>query len=225
MGSRLSAAMFLFPDTTPHTGTTAVTEYDSANGSVLAPSLITNLRGDNGLAVSSSNLFVSNDNGGVTEYTPGGTFVRTIASGDEVTGLTASGNDVFVNNDGTIVEYDATTGSQLNSFSAPETESLAISGNLLFAANSEFGKIEEFTTSGTQLTTQLVSGLASGIIDLAATGNYLYADEATNSEVSRYTLTGTSVTSTTANYVGDVETLSAGGAPGGAGHCRGANGR
>jgi hypothetical protein len=199
-----------------HTGQTSVTEYDSANGAVLDPSMITGLSGGNDLAVSSGDLFVSNNSssfstqGSVSEYTPGGTFVRTLASDVDVTGLAASGNDVFVNNDGSIVQYDATTGNVLNTISAPETGSLAISGNLLFVANDGVGSVEEYTTSGTELTGALVSNVGSGSIALAATGNYLFTDSSSGTSVSRYTLTGTSVTSKVSTYVGDVQPLSGG---------------
>jgi PEP-CTERM motif-containing protein len=105
-------------------GSTTVGEYNATTGAAINANFInTGLGGLYGLALSGSNLFVSDNEGflGTTvgEYsaTTGAAINANFITGlGAPTGLALSGNDLFVANfaSGTVGEYNATTGAAIN---------------------------------------------------------------------------------------------------------------
>ena len=80
----------------------------TTSGTTLHASLISGLGFVGGLAVQGNDLFLSNDQGFISEYATDGTFLKTLVPGlDDPTTLTLNGNDLFVANsgNGTISEY------------------------------------------------------------------------------------------------------------------------
>ena len=131
-------------------------------------SLVSGLNSPVGIAVSGSNLFVTNvDNGTIGEYTTSGAVVNaSLVSGlSSPYGIAVSGSNLFVVNQrrqhGTIGEY-TTSGAVVNASLVSGLSSpigIAVSGSNLFVTNSDSGTIGEYTTSGATVNASLVSGL------------------------------------------------------------------
>jgi hypothetical protein len=144
----------------------------TTSGATVNSSLISGLSGPYGIAISGSDLFVTNTHGGGTgdgtigEYTTSGATVNaTLVTGlSEPAGIAVSGPDIFVVNDGSgsIGEY-TTSGSTVNASlvsGLSEPVGIAMSGSDLFVANQESGTIGEYTTSGATVNASLISGLS-----------------------------------------------------------------
>jgi hypothetical protein len=127
------------------------------------------LVGPVGIAVSGSNLFVTNCyNNTIGEYTTSGAVVNaSLVSGSGLAdpgGIAVSGSDLFVANwnTGTISEY-TTSGAVVN----PSLISglaypvgVAVSGDKLYVTNLYADTIGEYTTSGAVVNASLISGLS-----------------------------------------------------------------
>jgi len=131
------------------------------------PSLISGLSDPTGIAVSGSDLFVTNF-GGTTigEYDTSGAPVNaSLVSGTYgPTFIAVSGSNLFVTNwfNGTISEY-TTSGGTINATlvsGLSQPEEIAVSGSDLFVANAGTNTIGEYTTSGAVVNATLVSGLS-----------------------------------------------------------------
>ncbi len=141
--------------------------------------LLGGLNNPQGVAVSGSDVFVTNVNGGtVGEYTLQGEPVNpALISGlESPSGIAISGGNLFVADDeaGTIGEYslsgDKVNASLITGIDGPEY--LAISGSDLFVTSDD-GNVGEYTLSGSSVNTQLISGLQSPL-GIAITGSDLY---------------------------------------------------
>ena len=140
-----------------NTGTQTIGEYDATTGAVISAPLITGLGTGTYLAVSGGDIFVSNQDGYIGEYTTAGVTISTslVTGLNNPMGIAVSGNDIFIGqNDGKISEY-TTSGTTVNASlitGVPEfPEGLAISGNDLFVAYPNAGTVGEYTTSGSTI--------------------------------------------------------------------------
>ena len=100
----------------------------------------------------------------VSEYTTSGALVNPSVISGIRNGMVVSGSDLFVvnSNNGTIGEYNATTGAVVNAslISDPnEPYRIAASGSYLFVTNQGNSTIGEYTTSGATVNASLISGL------------------------------------------------------------------
>ena len=146
----------------------SIGEY-TTSGAVVNASLVPALNYPWGIAVSGSNLFVSNQYGNtIGEYTTSGAVVNaSLISGlNQPESIALSGSNLFVVNNlgGTIGEY-TTSGAVVNTSlvsGLTYPQGIAVSGSNLFVANNGSGTIGEYTTSGAVVNASLVvSGLAS----------------------------------------------------------------
>lgn len=153
----------------------AIGEYNLADSTNNA-SFISGLDGGPyALAVSGSDIFVSdmyNGDFAIGEYATSGSVVNPdlITLTDSPFGIAVSGGDIFVSNgadnsatgSGSISEY--TTSGQLVNASLitglNEPYGLAVSGSDIFVANHGTGTIGEYTTSGSTVDASLVTGLS-----------------------------------------------------------------
>ena len=141
----LAASLYALIATSAQAQNYYVGEYDATTGAIIAgftsPSGLFNPRN---LAVSGNNLYVSDTvNNTVSAYNA--TTGATIASFTTVSGLyrpfglAVSGNNLYVANyNGTVGEYDATTGAVINAnliTGLTEPWNLGISGNNLYVSN------------------------------------------------------------------------------------------
>jgi autotransporter-associated beta strand protein len=152
------------------------------------------------IAVSGSDLFVSNNSGTVGEYTTSGATVNaSLVSGLSVPGgIAVSGSDLFVvdfyNN--TIGEY-TTSGATVNASLVSRASgldgpvALAV-GSDLFVTNVITNTIGEYTTSGATVNVSLVSGLnrPEGI---AVSGSDLFVTNSSLGTIGEYTTSGATV--------------------------------
>jgi hypothetical protein len=152
------------------TNSGTIGEYTTA-GATVNPALISGLSRPFGIAVSGSDLFVTNaGNDTIGQYTTGGATVNpTLISGlSNPFGIAVSGSDLFVVNAGsfgigTIGQY-TTAGATVNpalisGLSFPMA--IAVSGSDLFVTNAGIGTIGAYTTSGATVNPALISGLIS----------------------------------------------------------------
>jgi hypothetical protein len=137
------------------------------SGATVNASLISGLHTPNELAVSGSDLFVTNyDSDTIGEYTTSGATVNAnlITGLSGPNGIVVSGSDLFVVNyiGGTIGEY-TTSGVMVNasliSGLGELPTGLALSGSDLFVTNMFDGTVGEYTTSGGTVNADLISGL------------------------------------------------------------------
>src|SRR5450759_792596 len=160
-----------------NTSADTIGEYTNSGATVNA-SLVSGLNEPLGIAVSGSNLFVTNGYGGTTgagtigEYNAitGATVNASLVSGlNYPFGIDVSGSDLFVANNnfgtiynaGTIGEYNAITGAAVNASLVSGLNypiGLAVSGPDLFVTNANPGTIGEYTTSGATVNASLISG-------------------------------------------------------------------
>lgn len=176
-----------------------VGRYDLA-GSVVTNPMITGLDVPFGIAASSTNLYVSNNNtGAVGEYTLTGSPVNSsLFNVSGVTGLTVSGSNLYVSSqsDNTIKLYNTAgtllNGSFITGVNGPRQ--VAVLGSFVFVANNGNGTIGEYTTSGNVVNASLISGLNSvtGIAVSEDGANLFVADQGAGT-VGKYTTTGAPV--------------------------------
>ena len=157
-----------------------------------------------GIAISGSDIFLSNDSPGdyddtIMEIDTSGNTVNDslITDNGEPLGLAISGSDLFVANNraNTISEY-TTDGRTVNAAlcSVPNPLAVAVSGSDLYVVNGT-DSVYEFTTSGKKVTNSLISGLndAEGI---AVFGNYIFVSNdfqqisGNNGTIGEYTTSG-----------------------------------
>lgn len=96
-------------------GGNTIAEYDTS-GNLINPSLISfpgNSNGGNLLAISGSDLFISQDNGVISEYTTSGSLVNPNLVLEGGAGIAVDGSDLFVIQNGGIGEY-TTSGATVN---------------------------------------------------------------------------------------------------------------
>jgi len=151
-----------------------------------------------GMALSGSDLFITDANGTVGEYTTSGAAVNASL----ITGLNGpntivlSGSDLFVlNGGGTVGEY-TTSGAAVNASLITglnnSPNSMATSGNNLFVANSVSGTIGEYTTSGAAVNASFITGLNNPTA-LAVFGSDLFVANSGTGTVGEYTTSGAAV--------------------------------
>ncbi len=182
-------------------GINTVGEYTTSGATVNA-SLISGLNNPQGMAVSGSDLFVTNIGADtIGEYTTTGATVNAaLVSGLNIpVGIAVYGSDLFVTNTGagTVGEY-TTTGATVNAAllsGLGEPESIAISGSELFVANGESGgytTIGEYTTAGATVNADLIP--LGNNPSIAVSGSDLFVADYNYSDVgaiSEYTLGAT----------------------------------
>jgi hypothetical protein len=172
----------------------------ASDGTTVNASLVSGLSLPFGIALSGSNLFVTNLSAGtIGKYTTTGATVNAaLVSGlGSAWGIavTDDGTRLFVvsNSVGTIGEYDATTGATINAALVSGLNSpagIAVSGTSLFVTSRGSGTIGAYTTSGATVNPALVSGLTDPM-GLALSGSNLFV--ANNGTIGKYTTTGATV--------------------------------
>jgi hypothetical protein len=188
-----------------------VGEYN-LDGTMVNASLVPGLSYPWGVAVSGSELFVTNNIGPMTigEYTLGGTpgtitssFPSLVSGLGQPDGVAVSGSDLFVANSngsssqiGPIGEYTlgATPGtiSSSNPSLIPglsEPAGIAVSGTNLFVITGS-NTIGEYTTSGGTVNAALVTGLNSAT-GIAVSGSDLFVTSYNTDTIGEYILGGT----------------------------------
>src|SRR5450759_474808 len=159
-----------------NTSADTIGEYTNSGATVNA-SLVSGLSVPWGIAVSGSNLFVTNQfnsqmaDGTIGEYNAitGAAVNASLVSGlNEPLGIAVSGSNLFVTNGyggttgaGTIGEYNAITGATVNASLVSGLNypvGIAVSGSDLFVTNANPGTIGEYTTSGATVNASLISG-------------------------------------------------------------------
>ena len=187
-------------------GTNTIGKYSNSGGVVNA-SLISGLHQPQGIAVSGSNLFVTNEHaspstgepGGVGEYTTSGGVVNTslVTNRNWPVGIAVSGSNLFVTNvynpaSDAIDEYTtsgvAVSIPLLSGPAFPGPDGIAVSGSNLFVANYG-GTIGEYTTSGGIVNASLVSGLSEPE-GLVLSGPDLFVANFGNGTIGEYTTSG-----------------------------------
>jgi hypothetical protein len=162
-----------------------------------------------GIAVSGSDVFVT-DGSGVCEYTTSGTPVSVplISGLNTTSAIAVSGSNLFVVNggfynadSGTVGEY-TTSGTPVNPSlisgldeNGYDNFGIAVSGSNLFVTNDATGTIGEYTTAGTPINTSLISAGYPG--GLAISGSDLFVDSAAYSGSYYYPVIGEYTTSGT----------------------------
>ncbi|HEX4146566.1 MAG TPA: choice-of-anchor Q domain-containing protein [Pirellulales bacterium] len=149
-------------------------EYDATTGATINASFVSGLSYPSAIAVSGGDLFVTdNYSGTIGEYdaTTGATINASLVSGlSGMSGLAVSGGDLFVASafsglidyddpDGTISEYNATTGATINASlitGLTTPGDIAVSGGNLYVASD--GSIGEYTLSGATINAALIAG-------------------------------------------------------------------
>ena len=203
-------------------------EYTNS-GATVNTTLITGLE-PSGIAISGSNLFVTNtvpldsptgNNGSVGEYTTSGTAVNTslITNLNYPSAIAISGSNIFVVNSGlltysgTIGEYSL-SGAPINTSlitGLDEPTGIAISGSNLFVTslvsnpsinNLYTGRIGEYTTSGAPVNASLITGLA-GPESIAISGSDLFVANGYTNTIGEYTTSGSTVNASLINIPGD----------------------
>lgn len=153
---------------------TTIGKYNAITGATINASLVAGLNQPNGIAVSGSNLFVTNwgtSGGYIGEYdtVTGATINTHLVTGlIQPTGIVASGSALFFTNGNTVGKYDTLTDTLNPSFITGFINSFGItlSGSSLYVASWGFpaatgGSIGEYTTSGVPVNPSLVTGLSN----------------------------------------------------------------
>ncbi len=178
-------------------GPSAIAEYETS-GAKINDHLITGLSDPAFIAVSGSNLFVTDyAHGRVSEYTTSGALLNASL----ITGLTlpqsiaASGDKLFIFNNGTIGEY-TTSGVTVNAALIKGLNGqgcIAVSGTDLFVVSG--GGIGKYTTSGATVNSSLIADVnrPNGIAVLD--GN-LFVTDLLTAKVAEYTTAGVPVNAT-----------------------------
>ena len=153
-------------------GNGTILEYTTTGTLVSVTPLVSGLSVPVGLALSGSDLFVSNQSGTVGEYTTAGATLNStliVSANFLPLGITVSGSNLFVGYSNSsagryyVGEY-TTPGAPLSTrliAGVNEPEGLAVFGTDLFVSNYGSGTIGEYTTAGEVVNPALVSGLTS----------------------------------------------------------------
>jgi len=172
----------------------------TASGMPVNPLMVSGLNIPVAMAVSGSDLYVTNYVADVGEntigkFTTSGTTVdAALLSGfGIVTGIAASGSDLFITDGtmGTIGEY-TTSGATVNNVLVSGLNrpmGLAVSGSNLYVTNYDTGTIGEYTTSGYTVNAALVSGL-NGPTGIAVCGSDLYVANSGAGTIGKYSTSG-----------------------------------
>ena len=171
----------------------------STSGATMNASLVSGLSAAYGIAVSGSDMFVTNiNNGTIGEYTTSGATVNaSLISGLNFPQCIAvSGSDLFVTNciSGTIGEY-TTSGATVNASLVSGLNTpfgIAASGSDLFVENEGGATIAEYTTSGATVNASLISGLG-GSRGIAVSGSDLFVSIFGSDTIGEYTTSGGTV--------------------------------
>jgi hypothetical protein len=175
-----------------------VSEYNATTGAVINANLITGVGQAGAIFLSGNTLYVANASefGTVGAYnaTTGAAINANLITGlDSTAGLLVSGNHLYVASSGPatgnllsrVGEYDASTGAAINAnlIPVPSASSLfgglALSGNILFVADST-GKVGEYdATTGTVINPSIITvpGAASALL---VSGNTLFVGNGSN---------------------------------------------
>jgi hypothetical protein len=165
------------------TGFATVSVYNSTNGALINPSLLSGILFTAQVAVSGGDLYVSNGLGGtdIGLYTTAGVPIDPLL----ITGLpadvsfTVSGNSLYVSdfNSGNISEYDATTGDLINATLVTGLHfpaRLAVAGGQIFVISVTDGTVGSYNaTTGATINATLVSE-GGGATDVAVTNGQLF---------------------------------------------------
>jgi hypothetical protein len=156
----------------------SVLEFDATTGSNYSAFYINIGGAAYGLALSGSNLYVLNANGGpvglynaITGATINSNFITGNIGGE---GLALSGNNLFVPGNAGLGEYAATTGTAINvGFGPAGTAGAAVVGNNLYVT--DFNSVVEIdATTGAVINSSFITGLSPFAYGLAASGNSLF---------------------------------------------------
>ena len=187
-------------------GTGTIGEYN-LDGTTVNAALVSGLNVAEGLAMSGSNLYVTNyGSGTIGKYTTAGATVNAafVSGLSNPFGLAVSGGNLFVTNEGngTIGEYNATTGAVVNASLVSglgRAYGILVSGSNMFVSSlgvsNNVETIGEYTTSGTTVNASLVSGLTlnAGNPALAMLGSNLLIGNASGTIGEYDATTGTTV--------------------------------
>lgn len=181
-------------------GTGTIGEY-TLSGAPVNSSLISGLSQPSAIAVSGSDLFVTNYLGGnVGEYTTSGqTINSSLISGlYEPTGIVATGSDLFVSGISGVSEFTMSGGIVKGSFGNGDvywSVGITLSGSDLFVVNNIRQIVTEYTTSGTEVASALISNLDNPQA-IAVDGEDIYITcSATPEHVAEYTTSGQTINS------------------------------
>ncbi len=185
----------------------------STSGATVNGALIPGLDNPEGIALSGSDLFVSDElTGSIGEYTTAGATVNAAiisglssVSSVQPLSIAVAGNDIYVLTSafnsqnqiiGTVAEY--TTGgvivnqSLITGFSADQPEGLALSDGALYLVNHDAGTVAEYTASGQLVNPSLISGLA-GPVGISIFNSDIYVMNSVSGNVGEYTTAGATV--------------------------------
>jgi autotransporter-associated beta strand protein len=154
----------------------------TTSGDVVNASLVSGLSHPVGIAVSGSNIYVTEKfNGTIGAYntTSGAVVNANLVSGlNNPSGIAVSGSNIYVVNEqnGTIGAYNTTSGAVVNTNLVSGLNNpfgIAVSDSNIYVVNKQNGTIGAYTTSGAVVNARLVSGLnnPSGI---AVSGSNIY---------------------------------------------------
>jgi hypothetical protein len=160
------------------------------NGSsptTVTPIITSGLTSPTGVAVDSTgDLFVVNNNNSILEYTTGGAFVKTFASGLSIGGFGGgltidSNNNLYLatGGNGTIIKFDP-SGNVVAGFNPAGLSipyQLLISGGNLFASDLGNNNVREYDLNGLNGQTYLNAGVAGGLA-FDASGNLFVGNRA-----------------------------------------------
>lgn len=170
------------------------------DGTPINASLVTGLNAPFGIAASSSNLFITNnDTGVVGKYGLDGTAVNaTLLSIPGVTGVTVDGSTLYLSDqaNAAIQAYDLDgnliNGSLVTGLVGPRQ--IAVSGSLLFVANSGAGTVGLYdSVTGAAINPTLITGLGDVTsVAVSSDGTTLFVGSQTG-PVGSYTVAGTPI--------------------------------
>jgi hypothetical protein len=135
----------------------------TTSGTLVTTSLVSGLTLPSSLAISGSDLFVANVGAGLTalgEYTTSGATVNAslITGLDDPTDVGISGDNILITSFGILFAYSDTSGVWTGSVLDVRPTDFAIAGSNIFSIDGD--DIGEYTTSGTVVNADLVSGLS-----------------------------------------------------------------
>ena len=176
---------------------TTVSEYSDTG--VLESAALIQLPEVDGIAISGTDIFLSDSTSGVIgEYTTSGAVVNAslIADTNQPHALAISGSDLFVVDfaTNTIGEYTL-SGQTVNAAlitAGNDPTGLAASGSDVFVADGLAGTVGQYNTGGGTINASLISGL-SNPRSLSVYGSNLYLADAGTGDVGQYTTAGATV--------------------------------
>lgn len=166
----------------------------SISGGTSQKGLIPSLGVPRGLAVSGSNLFISDGNG-IHKYDTSGHLITTSFTAAKFDtyrlAVSSDGSHLFVAGADSIGEYDTTTGTTINDTFITGLDNpyaISISGSKIYVANfgnGTNGSIGEYTSDGTPINTALITGLTQ-LYDVADYGGKLFTVDYIDGLVGEY---------------------------------------